>query len=147
MECISRWLDGECKKDAAFASKVNESGKTVEGCCNYILATVRESQRCGFSDDEVYGMARHFFDEVAVGDPGEQNVQRIVVSGHYDLTDEERKAAMRQAEDRYLAELKDIKKREAEAQAKAEKERMEKMREKRRAEQEQSQQMDLFGGI
>jgi 4-alpha-glucanotransferase len=62
-QAISRWLDKEKANDELFADQVKASGKTVEGCCNYIIQRVRESKQCGYSDDEIYGMARHFFDE------------------------------------------------------------------------------------
>lgn len=36
-QAISRWLDKEKANDELFADQVKASGKTVEGCCNYII--------------------------------------------------------------------------------------------------------------
>lgn len=146
---IGAWLESEKKKDEIFARQVENSGKNVEGCCNYILAEVRASGQCGFDDAEIYGMARHFFDEQEVKDPGKQNVQRIVVSGHVDLTEEEKKEAMEQAKAEYRAELekkeaeKEQKRREAQKKAAEERHRM--LEEKK--EKEARMQGDLFGGL
>lgn len=73
-ECISQWLEKEKANDETFASRVNKSKKTVNGCCNYILAAVKESKKTGFTNEEVYGMARHFFDEDDINDPGDHHI-------------------------------------------------------------------------
>lgn len=142
-QCISRWLEAEKEKDAAFAKKVAESGKNVEGCCNYILQQVKASKQCGYADEEVYGMARHYFDEDELKDPGSQGASRVVVSGHVDLSESEKAEAMAQAVRNYEAELK---KKDLEAKKKAEeseKERKAKLREQRV--KETAVQGDLFG--
>ena len=142
-QCISRWLEAEKVKDAAFAKKVAESGKNVEGCCNYILQQVKASKQCGYADEEVYGMARHYFDEDELKDPGSQGASRVVVSGHVDLSESEKAEAMAQAVRNYEA---DLKKKAIEEEAKAKKaedERKAKLREQRV--KETAVQGDLFG--
>jgi hypothetical protein len=142
-QCISRWLETEKQKDAAFAKKVEESGKNVEGCCNYILQQVKASKLCGYADEEVYGMARHYFDEEELKDPGSQGASRVVVSGHIDLSESEKAEAMAQAVRNYEAELKQ---KDLEAKKKAEeseKERKAKLREQKV--KETAVQGDLFG--
>jgi hypothetical protein len=80
VEHIQRWLDEEMKRDEQLAAKVQQSGKTAEQACNFVLAEVRKSGRCGFDDAEVYGMVRHFFDEDEIKDPGKQDgIERIVI--------------------------------------------------------------------
>ena len=140
-QAISRWLDKEKANDEMFADQVKASGKTVEGCCNYIIQRVRESKQCGYSDDEIYGMARHFFDEDSEKDPGKQDVQRIVVSGHIELSESEKAELKRQAEKEYLRQLQEEAKKRETAQ-----------REKMKARQQASKdsaakvvQGDLFG--
>ena len=57
--------------------------------------------------------ARHFFDESSEKDPGKQDVQRIVVSGHIELSESEKAELKRQAEKEYLRQLQEeAKKRE-----------------------------------
>lgn len=145
---IQAWMDEECKNDAEFAELVkSKPGKTVEGCCNYILKVAKDTRQVGWDDAEVFGMVRHFWDEDDLKDPGAQNPSKIIVSGHIDLTAEEKAEAMEQAKAEYKLELK-------KAAAKAEAERKEKERaaaeERRRKleekrEKELAMQGDLFG--
>lgn len=140
---ISEWLEAERKKDAAFDKKVSESKKDVSGCCNYIISRVKASGQCGYDDAEIYGMARNYFDEDNVKDPGKQPNCQVVVSGHIDLTESEKAEAMAQAVRNYEA---DLRKKDIEAKAKAEeaeKERKAKLKEQKQ--KEQSVQPDLFG--
>lgn len=140
---IGEWLTQARKEDATFDKKVAESKKDVQGCCNYILSVVKESKQCGYDDAEIYGMARHYFDEDDIKDPGKQSVQRIIVTGHIDLTESERMEAKQQAVEEYKAELR---KADAAKQAKAEqeeKERKARLLEKRKSENDG--QLDLFG--
>lgn len=137
-QCIGRWLEAEKAKDAAFAKKVAESGKNVEGCCNYILQQVKASKQCGYADEEVYGMARHYFDEDELKDPGSQGASRVVVSGHVDLSESEKAEAMEAAKKQYLAELR----KDAEI-----KENIRKENAKKRKAQAETMQQDLFGGF
>lgn len=140
-ECISQWLEKEKANDETFASRVNKSKKTVKGCCNYILAAVKESQKTGFTDEEVYGMARHFFDEDDIKDPGDQGVARIVFPEHTDLSASQIAECKRKAQERYEKELRDEAKKKAEEEEKARKERLDALREKKKKECEG----DLFG--
>jgi hypothetical protein len=135
---IGEWLTQARKKDAAFDKKVAESKKDVKGCCNYILSEVRKAKQCGYDDDEIYGMARHYFDEEDIKDPGKQKVSRIVVTGHVDLSDEEKAEAMEAAKKQYLAELR----KEAEIKETIRKENV-----KKRKAQAENSQLDLFAGM
>lgn len=135
---IGEWLAQARKNDAAFDKKVAESKKNVEGCCNYILSEVRKAKQCGYDDAEIYGMSRHYFDEDDIKDPGKQNVQRIVVTGHVDLSESEKAEAIEAAKKQYLAELR----KEAEI-----KESIRKENAKKRKVQAEAMQQDLFGGF
>ena len=126
VEHIQRWLDEEMKRDEHLAAKVQQSGKTAEQACNYVLSEVRKSGRCGFDDPEVYGMVRHFFDEDEIKDPGKQGgFERIVIPEHIELSESE--------------------KAEAEAKVKKEQERLDALKAKRQA--EGAYVNDLFGGL
>ena len=145
VEHIQRWLDEEMKKDAQLAGKVKAGSKTVEMACNYVLSEVKKSGRCGFDDAEVYGMVRHFFDEDDLQDPGEQDVQRIVVPEHIELSEQEKAEELEQALKAYRNEQIAKIRREAEEKEKKEKERLAAQREKRK--ELQQTQLDLFGGL
>ena len=88
-------------------------------------------------------MARHYFDEDEIKDPGAQGNCRVVVSGHIDLTDSEKEEAKAQAVRNYEAELRKKAKDDEEKAKKAEEERKAKLREQR--EKQQETQPDLFG--
>ena len=137
-QCISKWLETERKKDPIFDKKVAESKKDVQGCCNFILQQVKASNQCGYADEEVFGMARHYFDEESIKDPGKQDQCRVVVSGHIDLSESEKAEAMEAAKKQYLAELR----KEAEI-----KESIRKENAKKRKAQAENSQLDLFGGM
>lgn len=145
VEHIQKWLDEEMKKDAQLADKVQAGSKTVEMACNYVLSEVKKSGRCGFDDAEVYGMVRHFFDEDDLQDPGEQDVQRIVVPEHIELSEQEKAEAREKALEAYRNEQIAKIRREAEEKEKKEKERLAAQREKRK--EQQQAQLDLFGGL
>ncbi|MDR2970093.1 MAG: PcfK-like family protein [Tannerellaceae bacterium] len=107
---IREYLDGRAKSDTLFATSYNKTGKNINDCCTYIINQVKESGCSGFSSDEIFGMAVHYYDEddIKVGD--EINC-RIVVNTPVELTEEEkdsaRKDAMRKYQEEQLAKLKD----------------------------------------
>ena len=140
---IDEWVKSEMEKDHLFADQVKASGKTVEGACNYVLKCAKDSGQCGYDDSEVYGMVRHYFDEDDVKDPGDQNPQHIVVSGHVDLTAEQLAEAKEAARQKYYNEIKETEERKRMEAEEKERQRKAEMMERRKA--EQSAQLDMFG--
>ena len=67
--------------------------KTIDGCINYILTTVKKSGCCGFTDDEIYGMAVHYYDEPNESLKIEKVNCQVVVNHQVELTEEEKQAA------------------------------------------------------
>lgn len=109
--------EGKCTKnfqdtiDAYIKSRtdVNENkhpDKSIEGCCNYILTMVKKSGREGFTDDEVYNMAVHYYDESneALGKIEDLSRANIVVNHIVELTKEEREEARKEAVERLVKE-------------------------------------------
>lgn len=72
--------------------------KTLDGCIDYIFTTVQKSGCNGFTDDEIFGMAVHYFDEPneALGDI-KHLTPNVVVNHHVELTEEEKKEAKQAA--------------------------------------------------
>lgn len=70
-EAIQAHLDERAKNDALFERSYKNEGKNIIDCCTYILNQVRKSGCNGFTDDEVYNMAIHYYDEteIEVGSP------------------------------------------------------------------------------
>ena len=60
---IQAYLDERAKNDTLFAVSYAKEGKTIDECCNFILNTVKESGCNGFADEEIYGIAVHYYDE------------------------------------------------------------------------------------
>lgn len=62
-KAIEAGLKERAGADPLFAKNLEKKGKTIEGCLAYILNTVKKSRREGFTDDEVFNMAAHYYDE------------------------------------------------------------------------------------
>ena len=62
-DTIQRYLDEMAQRDLLFADKLNNPNKSIEGCVNFILSEVQKSGINGFTDQEIYSMAVHYFVE------------------------------------------------------------------------------------
>lgn len=80
--------------------------KSIEGCCAYILSTVKKSGCEGFTDDEIYSMAVHYYDEPneALGKIEDLSGLNIVVNHKVELTPEELAEAKETAKERIIKE-------------------------------------------
>ncbi len=59
---IKSYLDKRAQEDPLFAEKYSNEKKNINDCVTYILNTVQNTGCNGFTDDEVYGMAVHYYD-------------------------------------------------------------------------------------
>ena len=93
---IKAYLEERAENDALFAVKFANPSKSVEECVTYILNSVQKSGCNGFEDDEIFGMAVHYYDEeeIEVGKP--INCQ-VVVNHMVELTEEEKEQARQDA--------------------------------------------------
>lgn len=101
---ISAHLDKVASNDSAFAEKLTADGKNIDDCITYILNQVKKSGFHGFADEEIYGMALHYYDEekVEVGKPIDN--ANVVVNHAVDLTEEEKAQAKQKAIDDLISE-------------------------------------------
>ena len=99
---IKEYLEERAENDALFAVKFANPSKSVEECVTYILNSVQKSGCNGFEDDEIFGMAVHYWEEseIEVGKP--INCQ-VVVNHTVELTEEEKEQARQDA----IAKLRD----------------------------------------
>lgn len=67
--------------DTQFAVKLQNEKKNIDGCINYILNTVKNSGCNGFADEEIFGMAVHYYDEENV-DAGKPVNANVVINHH-----------------------------------------------------------------
>lgn len=104
-EAIKKHLDGVAGTDELFKAKYENPTKNIEDCVTYILNTVQKSGCNGFEDDEIYGMAMHYYDEANIEVGGKIDVQ-VVVNHTVELTEEEKVEAKQKALDDLVNEQK-----------------------------------------
>ena len=115
---IREYLEQRAKEDQLFAASYAKENKNIDECCNFILGEVQKSGCNGFSDDEIFGMAVHYYDEDDIKNVKPVNA-RVVVNHTIELTEEEKKSAKEAALKEY--EAKEIKKIEEARKKKLEK--------------------------
>lgn len=63
---IKNYLDERAANDPQFAKRYQAPGKSIRNCCKYIVGTAKKNAvngTCIMTDDEVYGLAVHYYDE------------------------------------------------------------------------------------
>jgi hypothetical protein len=94
---VRSWVEQQAAKDELFAASYRKPQKNIYECIAYILNTVQKSGCSGFADDEIYGMAIHYYseDNIVASNPVNCNV---VVNHVVELTAEERRDAILRAQ-------------------------------------------------
>ena len=65
---IKRYLDERALTDQLFAQSYAKPGKSIAQCCKFIISEVRKTGRTAFTNDEIYGLAIHYYDEDNLGE-------------------------------------------------------------------------------
>lgn len=105
---IQNYLEYRAATDELFAPLFANPNKSIDECCKYIICEVHKSGMNGFDDDEIFGMAVHYYDENEI-EVGNSPHCRIISNVHTDLTEEEKKEARQKAIEQYQqAELRKI---------------------------------------
>ena len=60
---IKEFLDKRAAEDKLFAKDYQNPEKSIEKCCDFIISEVKKSGRQGFADEEIFGMAVHYYNE------------------------------------------------------------------------------------
>lgn len=92
---IHTYLVKRAASDELFTEKYANPDKTVDDCITHILNRVQKSGCNGFADEEIFGMAVDFYDEVNV-EVGNPITCQIAVN-HVELTEEEKEQARKDA--------------------------------------------------
>lgn len=68
---IQNHLNGLAANDELFAETLKKPKKNIDDCITYIFNQVKASGCNGFADEEIFGMAVHYYDEddIKVGKP------------------------------------------------------------------------------
>ena len=85
---IKEYLDERAKKDELFAKSYAKEKKNIDDCITYILNYVQKSGCQGFADEEIFGLAVHYYDEDDI-DVGKPINCKVVVNHAVELTPEE----------------------------------------------------------
>ncbi|MDD7461234.1 MAG: PcfK-like family protein [Prevotellaceae bacterium] len=100
---IAEYLNVRAMTDPLFAPNLMKPNKNIDECITYILTEVQRMGCAGLSDEEVYSLAVHYYDEdnLKVGKPINC---KVVVNHTIELTEEEKAEARKKAIERYQAE-------------------------------------------
>jgi hypothetical protein len=99
---IKKHLDDYAKKDKLFAKSYKKESKSLDECMHFIIKQVMKSGANGYPDEEIYQLARHYFDEDDIKiDKPITNVQ-VIVNQQLALSDEEVQRAKQKAIDQII---------------------------------------------
>lgn len=106
-QTIQDYLEKRAIEDPLFATSYSNPKKNIDDCVTYILNTVKNSGINGYTDDEVFNMAVHYYDEETIDIGVEINCQ-VVVNHKVELTEEEKAEAKEKAIRELINKEKDI---------------------------------------
>ena len=106
-QTIQNHLEFRSQTDVLFAETYKKENKNIDDCVTYILNQVKDSGNNGFTDDEIFGMAVHYYDEDNIKVGNKIHSGSVVVNHHVELTEEEKA----EAKDKAIRELIDENKR------------------------------------
>lgn len=96
-DTIVQYLMARAENDPLVAVRLANLSKTMEQCCAYIIGEVKKSGCCGFTDDEIFGWAMHFWDEPEIEVSNIATNCQVVVNHTVELTEEEKEQARQDA--------------------------------------------------
>lgn len=106
---ILKYLEQRAQSDELFSPVYAKPYKNIDDCITYILNYVQQSGINGFTDDEIYSLALHYYDEDDI-DIGKSIKCNVVVNHTIVLTDEEKaqawQKAIQKAQDEAYAKIK-----------------------------------------
>ena len=102
-QTIKAYLDERAKNDELFAVSYAKENKNMDDCVTFILNQVKRSKCMGLTDEEVYSLAVHFFDEDDI-EIGISIACNVIVNHTVELTEEEKAQARQDALKEYQAE-------------------------------------------
>lgn len=102
-QTIKAYLDERAQNDELFAVLYAKENKNMDDCVTFILNQVKRSKCMGLTDEEVYSLAVHFFDEDDI-EIGNSIACNVIVNHTVELTEEEKAKARQEALKEYQAE-------------------------------------------
>lgn len=102
-QTIKAYLDKRAETDSLFAEKYRNEKKNIAECCKFIISEIHKMNVNGLSDDEVFGLAVHYYDEENVGKIDKVDC-KVVVNHSVELTQEEKDQLKKEAQDKFISE-------------------------------------------
>ncbi|MBP8777751.1 MAG: PcfK-like family protein [Bacteroidaceae bacterium] len=119
-QTIQTYLEDRAKNDELFAASYAKPNKNIDECCNFILREVQKSGCNGFSDDEIFGMAVHYYDEDGIKNVKPVNA-KVIVNHTIELTEEDKRkakeAALKEYEAKEMKKIEEARKKKLEKKA------------------------------
>lgn len=84
-DVIQNYLETRASYDELFAENFRKESKNIDECITYILTEVQRMECAGLSDDEVYSLAVHYYDEDNI-EVGKSINCQVVVNHTIELT-------------------------------------------------------------
>lgn len=106
-KAIQNHLEQLAENDELFAETFKRKNKNIDDCVTYILNQVKASGCSGFADDEIFGMAVHFYDEDDIKPGAKISCANVVVNHTIELSEKEIKKAKKDALDKVIQEEKE----------------------------------------
>ena len=100
---IQDYLEARAKTDELFAKSYAKPNKSIDECITYILNEVQRSGCNGFEDNEIFGMAVHYYDEDNL-DVGKKINCNVVVNHTVELTKKEKQEIREKARNAFYEE-------------------------------------------
>lgn len=101
---IRHYLDERAKTDPLFAEAYSKPGKSIEECMGFICDQVRKSRKTMLTDEEVFGMAVHYYDEDNVkGTKMPSNIKIMCSTSESPTAKQRRKSHSKQSSGRITA--------------------------------------------
>lgn len=98
---ISDYLNDMASKDEAFSKHYANPNKNIDSCIAHIFESVRETKRIGFTDDEVYSMAVHYYVEAGIENKA-LKPEMVISNNSVQLSEEEIAEAKKEALDKLV---------------------------------------------
>lgn len=105
-QTIKAYLDERAKTDELFAVSYAKENKNLDGCVTFILnqaKAIAQEGGCGMTDDEVYSLATHYYDEDNI-EAGKAVNCGVIVNHRIELSEQEKAEARGKALKAYQAE-------------------------------------------
>lgn len=102
-KAIKAMLDKRASDDPLFMKAYTNKDKSIAECCNYIINEVKRMKVNALTDEEVLGLAVHYYDEADIK-ADSAPACTVVVPGTPELTDARKAELQREAEQRFIDE-------------------------------------------